>query len=151
MTKLVLVGCGAAKRDEAVEARNLYTSNYFALKRRYAERSGEWRVLSAEHGLVHPETVLEPYDTVVDDLDTEETEAWAEDVTDDLRELVDAVDEVVVLAGASYIDPLREFFSRADVRVRYPFADTGGIGEQMALLKREMPAPAGQQTLQEAA
>ena len=30
---LVIVGCGAAKRDELTEAQDLYTSTYFAKKR----------------------------------------------------------------------------------------------------------------------
>jgi len=57
----VLVGCGAAKADEPREARNLYTSNYFALKRRLAEaltawagdhQTSAWAILSAEHGVI---------------------------------------------------------------------------------------------------
>lgn len=71
----VLVGCGAAKRDvdEAVEARDLYDSVYFSLKRRYAEahairdRNG-WCILSAEHGVIPNRLDIEPYDTTIEDL-----------------------------------------------------------------------------------
>jgi hypothetical protein len=59
----LIVGCGARKAAEACEAAALYTGPLFVAARRHAEASGlPWRILSAEHALVQPDTVLEPYD-----------------------------------------------------------------------------------------
>jgi hypothetical protein len=77
--RFVLIGCGDAKADEPVEARELYTSSYFAVKRRYAEaavqwartadrRANAWAVLSAEHGILPARMETAPYDTTIDDL-----------------------------------------------------------------------------------
>lgn len=102
---LVLVGCGAKKRDPedpvdlhqaavapgkeirgpsgptgpAWEARDLYTSTYFQLKREFAEVvstwGGEWgwSVLSAEHHVLAPWSPVRPYDTTIDDLGDDPT------------------------------------------------------------------------------
>jgi hypothetical protein len=77
--RFVLIGCGAAKAQETVEARELYTSSYFAVKRQYAEaavqwartadrRANTWGILSAEHGVLMPRLEVGPYDTTIDDL-----------------------------------------------------------------------------------
>lgn len=77
----VLVGCGQQTQsiDEPVEARDLNTSPYFALKRRYAEavpqwareaskRRNAWAILSAEHGIVPPRYEIESYERTVEEL-----------------------------------------------------------------------------------
>ena len=47
-------------------AKDLYTSTLFVGRRRYVERHcDEWWILSAEHGLVHPDMLLEPYDVAL--------------------------------------------------------------------------------------
>ena len=77
--RFVIVGCGAAKASETVEARDLYTSSYFAVKRQYAEaavqwartadrKANTWAILSAEHGVLLPRQEVDPYDTTIDDL-----------------------------------------------------------------------------------
>jgi Family of unknown function (DUF6884) len=55
---LVLVGCVKTKADRPQAARDLYRSPLFERRRRYAEQyAARWYILSAEHGLVAPETV----------------------------------------------------------------------------------------------
>ena len=141
---LVLVGCGAAKRDESAPAKDLYTSSYFDLKRRYAEAAGDrWAILSAEHAIVHPNRDLAPYDTTMSDVDAGE---WAHRVmgglyafVDSLREFDGASDvELVFLAGRDYTDPLRARLDSMVWTARYPFDDTAGIGEQMGWLSAEL-------------
>jgi hypothetical protein len=77
--RFVLIGCGAAKASESVEARELYTSSYFAVKRQYAEaavqwagtadrRANSWAILSAEHAVLPPRMEVDPYDTTIGDL-----------------------------------------------------------------------------------
>ena len=63
MTRVLIVGCGAAKLDRAAPARELYTGSLARAARRHAEASGlPWRILSSEYGLVLPDQVIGPYD-----------------------------------------------------------------------------------------
>jgi hypothetical protein len=160
-TRLALVGCGKKKRevtghpnyaDNHYRAAVLYTSVYFALKREYAERMCEyWYILSAKHALYHPFCIMKPYDVQLtrsgfagdDEPAFDSVDAWADAVLEQLQEKLeylanssgnDAVDEVVVLAGQAYVEPLRDGLDALDVSVRYPFDRTSGIGEQMGWL-----------------
>jgi len=158
---LVIVGCGAAKRDEPAPAHDLYTSTYFAKKREYAEAVGdEWAILSAEHGLVEPSEELNPYETSIDDLGDDALNELAHEVGMDLIDWVHweqtqnsrtTVERIVVLAGKRYLEPLRSretFHAGIDEEVVFPLqqADLGGIGEQMAWLKKRVEAETTEQT-----
>ena len=163
--RMTLVGCGKAKREVSGNpnyannqhvAAKLYTSTYFRKKREYAAHMGEyWRILSAKAGLYHPYCTLKPYDVALtpsgfapaDEAPFDSVEAWAADVIESLDETLSylessnnrGVDEIVVLAGKPYVDPLREGFrdltmQHPGLRVRLPFEQTSGIGEQMSWL-----------------
>ena len=59
---VVLVACSKSKAPAAARARDLYTGGLFRLSVRYAESRGlPWAVLSAKHGLLDPDQVVEPY------------------------------------------------------------------------------------------
>lgn len=167
--RFVIAGCGDAKRDRELEpgslrikrypAKDLYTSTYFGKKREFAETVGDqWMILSALHGLLPPGEAIKPYDVAIDDLDDERLDQLAHQVGMTLIEWVAQVqgkghdvEEIVVLAGTKYLDPLRErdaFYTGTDVRVSYPFQqhDFGGIGGQMAWLKERVDAHQQTQT-----
>jgi hypothetical protein len=136
---LVVVGCSASKHDVdgAVPAKELYRGSYWSCKREYAETIGDhWRILSAKHGLVHPDTEIGQYNRSVDELAHVPVQAdldyrlpfgqpvktkldqWAADVYDALSQWlrfeafhgsVDPRDvELEVLLGRSYREPLEE-------------------------------------------
>ncbi|NUC74770.1 hypothetical protein HTZ84_21135 [Haloterrigena sp. SYSU A558-1] len=139
MTKtLALVGCGSEKRDEPTEAKSLYTSTYFAKKRQWAEGCHAWRILSAEHGVVHPTTVLEPYDTAMTDLSDTEAADWGTEVIDDLRPQITGFDEVVILAGHDYVTPIHDDLHELVSTVRWPFQGKR-LFEQVEWLKHNSP------------
>ena len=158
--RFVIVGCGAAKRDESrrqsYPAKDLYTSTYFKKKREYAEvRGDQWMILSAEHGLVPPNAELRPYETSIDDLDEDDLGQLAHEVGMSLIDWVAfngvEVDDIVVLAGKKYIEPLREretFHAGIEPTVVFPLQqnDLGGIGEQMSWLDERVDAESPQQT-----
>lgn len=126
----VVVGCGAAKADERREARNLYTSNYFQIKRQFAEaatnwipdathRGNGWMILSAKHLIWPPRLELEPYNRTIEDLDEDDRDAWAKRINAALIDWLRSpfrADEpedspcknLIVLAGQKYIEPLLE-------------------------------------------
>lgn len=133
---LILVGCGAAKRAEACEARELYTGCLFADRRGYAEATGaEWRILSAARGLVDPDQQLEPYDQRLQDLPEVERAAWALVVA---RQILDELDDTVRLrdlrveihASAAYAHQLRDVLHALGVREVALPVEGLGIGQQ---------------------
>lgn len=79
--RIGLVGCVKSKLDNPAPARDLYKSPLFVGRRRYVERScNHWFVLSAKHGLVKPDTVLEPYDQTLKQATRAERRQWSEAV-----------------------------------------------------------------------
>jgi hypothetical protein len=75
-----LVACSRRKARDAAPARELYASCLFRAALAYAERHygpGQWLILSARHGLVEPDSVLNPYDLSLRQLSAREREAWA--------------------------------------------------------------------------
>ncbi len=56
----------------------MYVSTLFTGRRAYVERTcGEWWILSAAHGLVHPEDVLAPYDVTLKAMGREARRQWS--------------------------------------------------------------------------
>lgn len=79
--RIGLVGCVKSKLDRPAQARDLYTSPLFLGRRRDVERSCDrWFVLSAKHGLVAPDTVLEPYDQTLKRAGRANRRRWSDDV-----------------------------------------------------------------------
>jgi hypothetical protein len=151
-SRYIVIGCGSAKRDAGngpYPAEELYTSTYFAKKRFYAATVGdEWRILSAEYGIIAPDRELHPYDTRVGEFGDAERIDWAQDVLADLTEWLNSpldagVDvKLEVLAGSNYIEPLRDALldmadDKSPLTVDFPFDKTSGIGEQMAWLSQQ--------------
>ncbi|MFZ6005759.1 MAG: DUF6884 domain-containing protein [Actinomycetota bacterium] len=105
--RIGLVGCVKQKASRAMPAADLYESTLFEGRRAFVKLSCDrWWILSAEHGLVHPASVLEPYDRALKDMGRAERRAWSEHV---LRSLDDAEGDldgavVEIHAGAEYRD-----------------------------------------------
>lgn len=58
-------------------AKDLYISDWFVKARAYVEQAGdEWFILSAEYGLVSPETVIAPYERTLNTMGIAERRAW---------------------------------------------------------------------------
>ena len=86
---LVLVSCVKSKVDHPAPAKDLYMrSAWFRKARAYAEHHGKkWFVLSAAHGLIHPDEVTDPYDVTLNGASVEFRSKWANLVDRQLREL----------------------------------------------------------------
>ena len=73
MAHLVIIPCGGAKLDHAAPAAELYTGSMFqdALRTiRMVTADENIRILSAKHGLVRLDHVLEPYEMKMSDKDS---------------------------------------------------------------------------------
>jgi uncharacterized HhH-GPD family protein len=135
---VVLVGCVKTKAPEAGPARDLYLSPLFERRRRYAESSGQpWYILSAEHGLVDPGTIIEPYDVYLADQTADYRQAWGEWVAAKLVRVRGSIDGLVieVHAGAAYVDAIDEPLRRHGAVVLTPLAGLRR-GEQLSWYDR---------------
>ena len=122
---LVLVGCVKKKLEVPARAKDLYVSALFRKERAYAEESGApWFVLSAEHGLVDPEAVLEPYDLRLSKTSRDYRRSWGTRVVDQLRSAAGPLDgkTIELHAGAAYTDAIRELLSAEGATVVEPLA-----------------------------
>jgi len=120
---LVLVSCSKRKRATAAPAQDLYTSPLFRKSRTYAESTGvPWFVLSAKHGLVSPETVLEPYDVTLSTTHREYRREWARRVLSQLGEARGSLDgkSIEIHAGAAYTTSLRPLLEARGALVSEP-------------------------------
>ena len=133
--RIALVSCVKQKRSSAAPARDLYISELFRGLRRYAEaRAGAWYILSAEHGLLHPDQVVAPYERTLNTMRKPERLAWASRVQRQLLEVLPASAEVILLAGARYRENLEPFLRSMGYEVSVPLAGLV-LGKQLQYLK----------------
>src|SRR5712664_3308473 len=101
---VAFVSCVKLKIDHPAPAKDLYMrSPWFRGARRYAqEHAKSWFILSALHGLVDPETVIEPYEKWLNSMSSDDRHGWSMMV---IRQMADRMlfgDRAVVLAGLTY-------------------------------------------------
>lgn len=127
---VVLVACCDAKLPLAARAGDIYRSDLFLKARAWAERNGSrWFILSAKHGVLAPDTMIDPYDVSMIGRTRDERHSWDAMVLAQLR--VHGVTSGTVLAGRKY---------RGWIADR-PFAvpmEGMGIGAQKGWLKRQL-------------
>jgi cytoplasmic iron level regulating protein YaaA (DUF328/UPF0246 family) len=117
-------------------AEDLYCSSWFIKARDYARSlSNQWFILSAKHGLIGPQTIIEPYNQTLRTVGPAERRRWASMVAAALSKELDPGDRVVILAGATYRKYLVPMIEELGVKVEIPL-EGKGIGEQLAWLKR---------------
>ncbi len=136
MTRVGLVGCSSTKLKRPAPARELYTSQLFRKASAYAELTCDrWYVLSAKHGLVSPDTVLDPYDMRLGTADAPPVHDWAWVVRGQLlQELAEVPDvELVILAGDQYQTVIRPAWWPYEIPMKGL-----GIGQQLGFLTREL-------------
>jgi hypothetical protein len=146
---VALVSCVKMKDDRPMPAKDLYVSPWFRMARSYVERNAQaWFILSAKHGLVDPETVIEPYELTLNDMSADERHEWSMSVIRQIAEKELCGDTVMILAGKHYRQVLQGalYLRYRDVQV-----PMGGLqlGEQLSWLSKRMN-DAGTTSLQQA-
>jgi len=137
MATLFLVSCVAEKTTEPSNARELYISPWFVAARSAVEATGEpWYILSAKHGLLHPDTVTAPYDSCLDWMPVEERRDWGERVSQKLRAVPGTFERVVVLTTPRYREFLMETLHELASEVATPL-DGMSEEKQIALLLKQ--------------
>lgn len=142
-----LVGCVKAKRRTPAAARDLYTSPLFRGGRLTVEQNCDrWFILSARHGLLTPDTVIEPYDETLSTASRAHRRHWSANVLGQLRtELGDlAAHEFEVHAGAAYCEfGLVAGLRDAGADVDLPLARLR-MGERLAYYRAIHPSEHGE-------
>src|SRR5450830_1754390 len=137
---VVLVGSVRSQQAEAAQARELFASALFALRRRYAEASGRpWFVLSSRWGLVAPDEVIAPSDVSLGDVPPAYRHGWAEFVVGQLAGYVTLAGAVVEIhAGDHHVDALRAAVERAGATLVDP-VDAHSLAETLAWYDARLP------------
>jgi hypothetical protein len=135
-----LVGCASQKLKRPAPARELYVSQLFKKASAYADATCDrWYVLSAKHGLVHPDTVLEPYDIRLgtNHRTTPPIHQWGARVKEQLDAELAGLENVTLIALAGEQYRIAVHNSRWPVAV--PMKGLG-IGQQLGWLTAQLTA-----------
>ena len=112
MSDIVLIQCTNSKRldRKIAPAGDLYKGQYWEAMKAYAQSRPEpWGILSAKHGLVWPNELIEPYDER--GLSVEQSR----DIARTLKEM--DTQTVRITAGKDYTDPLTPELERVGIDV----------------------------------
>jgi len=133
---VALVACAAAKLPFAAAASDLYVSSLFRKARLYAEKHADsWYILSAKHGLVRPDKIIEPYDVTLNAMPIAERRRWSDQVNRQLEDVVARGDQLIMLAGSRYREGIENVQRTRGVEVEVPMQGMR-IGEQLQWLSR---------------
>lgn len=137
--RIYLVSCVSQKTPYRAPARDLYVSPLFQKARAYVLKSGSpWFILSAEHGLVHPDDVLAPYEKTLNNMSAAERRSWAQKVQSQMEQMLPDGDEVVIFAGAHYRKHIEPWLRNRFVSVKVPMQGLP-IGKQLQWLSENEP------------
>jgi len=143
--RVALVGCSATKLNRKAPARELYTSSLFRASYEYAEKTCDAvLIVSTFHGLVTPDTVLEPYDRNLRKLRKIERESWGMRTIGALGSKFKVPPLLVILAGKVYAEAL--VFGahwHGLPKPEEPLERIVGIGPRVAWLKANTPNSTG--------
>lgn len=116
-----LISCGKHKQLIQAHAAELYTSLRFRLSVTLPQRLHlPFSVLSAKHGLLEPDTLVQPYDFSLASMNRAEMRVWAERVLTQLTTMHSNVQRFVVLADDDYRDDLVPLLLQKKFRVLEP-------------------------------
>ena len=143
MKHVFLVSCVAEKQECPTPAKELYLSPLFQKSRKLVEATKcPWFILSAKHGLLHPDEVIYPYNETLNKMPQEKrkaweerVKAWAEKVKAQMDNNLPDAKTVVILAGKNYYECLtpylEERFGPANIKI---LMEGMRIGERLSWL-----------------
>ena len=128
------MACAKSKRDQPLPAEELYSSELFKKTIRYTRTNYDrWYILSAKHGIVRPDTVLEPYDETLNSKSIMERRIWADKTVKQLLSILPKPTQCLVFfhASATYREFLSGKLAHAGYHCEAPLEGLG-IGKQLA-------------------
>jgi hypothetical protein len=132
---IVIISCGAKKLNRPARARDLYIGPYFKHMLAYALTLAPAKnvyVLSAKYGLVSLNDRLKPYDLKMG----RPGSAGPKTVSRQADRMGIGTEFVIALGGKAYTRVIRKVW----LSVETPLEGKGGLGEQIAWMKRQTEA-----------
>jgi hypothetical protein len=135
MKKVCLIACASQKQVVAMPAQDLYQSELFrkSVGWMHHQNFDRWFILSAKHGLVKPEQILEPYNLTLNTMKAYARRQWAQSVLNELITVLPEPASITFLAGWKYREYLSEPLHEKGYEVLIPMRSLG-IGKQLQWL-----------------
>lgn len=146
-TTLVIATCVKQKQHGRHKAKDLYNSVLFKKMRQYIESKGyDWRIISAKHGLVDPETIIDYYEE--DSFNQFKSHdkiklsvkklLLSEKIRKQIAPIITNYDTIVLMCGKHYRDVIIPLLNKTSAikQIITFFEDTQGIGEILKKLRR---------------
>jgi hypothetical protein len=117
--KIALISCVSQKTNFPNKVKDLYISPLFKKTWEYntkIDRPDGVFILSALHGLIKYDKVIDPYDKTLLDMSKEEALEWAEKVKSQIKETFETNGRILedyhfmIYAGSKYYENLLDFF-----------------------------------------
>jgi hypothetical protein len=137
MRTIVLLSCVKSKRDRPCKAAEMYTSDLFRKMMAYAQSLSPHTIfiLSAKHGLLNTDTVIDPYEQTLKRMKRAERRQWAQDIISKLQKSCNLdADTFILLAGKPYREDLVPHLKYHEVPM-----EGLAFGEQLQWLGRQSP------------
>ena len=130
--KILILGCSAKKLSTAAAAQDIYQGPLWQTFRKYSDGAYTCYALSALHGLIPAEQVIEPYDCLLGrDVTLDELIAKLQNQVD----VLDGATEIIVATSKAYASALTA------VGVEFSFVE-GGIGTKRGTVGEMLRAAA---------
>ena len=134
MARIGFIACSKTKSALRLPAAALYTSALFRKSLLAAiDRSERVYILSAKHGLLGCDSVIEPYDVTLKTMKRAERMAWGDRTGAQLDEVLRPRDTAVLLCGEEYFAPLKSHLERLQAVVESPLGSLS-LGSRLSLL-----------------
>lgn len=131
-----LVSCVKEKKKCKAPAKELYISDLFKKSRKLVEATKfPWFILSAKHGLLHPDKVICPYNEALNDMKPRQRKEWAEKVKKQMNANFPDTESVVFLAGKKYYEHLVPYLEERPANVKI-LMEGMKIGKRLSWLKK---------------
>lgn len=149
MARICLVSCVSLKDNRKMKAADIYLSPLFKKAKEYASNNfDQWHILSAKYGLIHPDTIIEPYEKTLNKMSRQDRRKWSEDVFEELKKCTKPDDEITFVAGQRYRQDLTPLLLGRGNKTQVPMEGLG-IGKQLKWLTQNNAMTGRNRHLQE--
>ncbi|MCB9435773.1 MAG: hypothetical protein H6673_02110 [Anaerolineales bacterium] len=124
MARIAFVAESSVQQKGSTQAEHLYRSTLFQRRRSYAIKTcSAWYILSTQHRLLKPDTVIQPYDTTLRHLDDTARFNWAQVVLQLMFQLsIKTYDTLIFLANPAYLHHLVPVLQARRYEIETPLA-----------------------------
>lgn len=132
--QIALIACCGEKKQESCKAEDIYKSPLFLLSKTWVKkRNLKWMILSAKHGLLNPDKIIDPYNLSLNNFKKDDLKKWDLMVQSQIKKTFLVPPFFVILAGHKYQGPFKKF-NYVDV------LKSLGIGQRLKFLKENINA-----------